>query len=97
VRDAWALDGKTRISVKAGLRANAGRRVTVDVAVTDHFDRYTYVGTIRVGTTVTQQYLTIPPAARAFGNTLKLRITNASVRAGGANGATLSVYAVGTA
>jgi uncharacterized protein YkwD len=98
VRDAWSLAGKSRITVKAGLKAPAaGRRVTLEFTIADHFDRNTYVGAIRVGTTVTTQVITIPAAARAFGNTLKLRVKNASVRAGGANGSTLAVYAVGTA
>jgi uncharacterized protein YkwD len=98
VRDAWSLSGKTRITLKAGLTAPAaGRRVTVEITIADHFDRNTYVGAIRVGTKPTSQSLTIPPSARAFGNTLKLRVKNAAVRAGGANGSTLNLYAVGTA
>jgi uncharacterized protein YkwD len=97
-RDAWALAGKSRITLKAGLTASAAnRRVTVEFTIADHFDRNTYIGAIRVGTTVTRQSITIPAAARAFGNTLKLRVKNASVRAGGASGSTLDVYAVGTA
>ena len=97
VKDAWTLAGKSRIAVKAGLKASAGRRVTLEFTIADHFNRNTYIGSVSVRTTVTQQYLTIPAAARTFGNTLKLRVKNASVRAGGANGATLAIYGVGTA
>jgi len=95
VKDAWTLAGQTRIAVRAGLKASAGRSVTLEFTITDHFDRNTYLGSIRVGTTTTWQFLTIPAAARGFGNTLKLRVKNTSVRSGGANGATLSVYGVG--
>jgi hypothetical protein len=97
LRDAWGLDSRKRLTLKSRLYAPAGRRVTVEVTIADHFDRTTYVGAFRVGTSVTTQSLGIPASARGFGNTLKLRIKNTAVRSGRAHGATLALYRIGTA
>jgi uncharacterized protein YkwD len=97
IRDAWELSSYTRVTLQAGLRGPRGASVVVEATVADHFDRGTYVGRFRVGTTTTTQSLTLPSSARTFGNTLKLRIRNDAVRAGRAAGAQLVVYGAGVA
>jgi uncharacterized protein YkwD len=97
IRDAWDLTGYTRVSLQAGLRGKKGTSVNVDVYVADHFDRNTFVGRIRVDNAVKTKSLTLPTAARSFGNTLELRITNDAVRKGKAAGGQLCVYGVGVA
>jgi uncharacterized protein YkwD len=96
LRDAWSLSGRDRITLKAGLYGKkSGRSVTVELTVTDHFGRQSYIGSIRVPQRTVTQSLPLPEAAKSFKNTLKLRISNDAVRKGGAAGSQLVVYSLG--
>jgi uncharacterized protein YkwD len=97
IRDAWSMSERNRLTLKAGISTRSGGpTVVVKVTIRDHFDRATYVGSFRVKRQITTQSLALPSSARAFGNTLQLRIENDAVRSGRASGSTLVVYGVGT-
>jgi uncharacterized protein YkwD len=98
VRDAWSLAERQRFTLKAGLASKkSGASVVVEVTITDHFDRSTFVGRLRVGPSIKTQSLALPSGARSFKNTLKLRVQNDAVRKGGAAGSQLVIYGAGVA
>jgi uncharacterized protein YkwD len=98
LRDAWALDSVGKVTVSARLQTGSrAPSVVVEVRVADHFARQTYLGTIRVTRNRVTKSFTVPSAARGFGNTLELRVTNDAVRRGRASGTALVVHGAGVA
>lgn len=96
LRDAWALSQRTSLTFKARLQSDRPTNsVLVEVRVADAFNRETYVGSFRARTKTATTTITLPSSARAFGNTLRLRVTNDAVRAGSASGRILHLYGIG--
>lgn len=94
VRDAWSMTAAKTVSIRAAVSDPARRSVSVEVILGHSYGSSVLLGTMSVRGIMTSVTFTVPLSARAFMDTVTLRVqTGALGTAGGS--AVLSLYNVG--
>lgn len=94
VRDAWGLSAARSVTVRAAVSDPAHASVSVQVILTHSYGTSVVLGTMSVRGVVTSATFAIPLAARAFTDTVTLRVSTGALGTAGGS-AVLSIYNIG--
>jgi uncharacterized protein YkwD len=94
VRDAWSLSAAHSVTVRASVSDPARSSVGVQVILGHSYGSSVVLGTMSVRGAVTSATFAIPLAARAFMDTVTLRVSTGALGAAGGS-AVLSIYNIG--